>query len=99
MERFSLFFFFLFCSHSLSRSVFLSLLLFPLRDVRAVSGDMPVGRNDRMRQKKRGLSFQNGGSSSHRDICVLCGGEKLDTCPTLPRPCEKRAGSLTKAVG
>lgn len=74
-RRFSLFFSVL-LSLSLSRSVFLSLLLFPLRDVRAVSGDMPVGRNDRMRQKKRGLSFQNGGSSSHRDICVLCGGEK-----------------------
>lgn len=37
-------------------------LFFPLRDVRAVSGDMPVGTNDRMRQKKRGLSFQNGGT-------------------------------------
>lgn len=68
------FFFFRFCSSSLALSF--PLLLFPLRDVRAVSGDMPVGRNDRMRQKKRGLSFQNGGSSSHGDICVLCGGEK-----------------------
>ncbi len=68
------FLFFRFCFSSLALSF--PLLLFPLRDVRAVSGDMPVGRNDRMRQKKRGLSFQNGGSSSHGDICVLCGGEK-----------------------
>lgn len=53
---------------SLSHSLF-----FPLRDVRAVSGDMPVGTNDRMRQKKRGLWFQNGGTGMY--VRALPSGE------------------------